>query len=534
MYPQMISFLSMFGVCSIALAKPLSGMPQITIAAGEQFNRRGRDAFTGIADIVSMGGASSPLEPNSIKYGEPQGPRHDYEMREIRTSDDYNEAFSASASLQGGYGTFTGSASAKYLTESTLTSRSSLYMMSYDYQLGWVSLDMAMARLTARASRELQDNPQQFVRNYGKYFIAGYTLGCQSMARITVTSKNEYAKKKVDATASAKYGEIVSASSEFSKAVEKTKGFESIQTEIHNVGGSVPSRVDDLKDIGPKIVDAMDNGACSAETATVTRVRIMSWLDLRAVAEVNKTEEAEELLKPSPMAQQEHLDRFDVLHGRTSVLLKHAEKCHGNPYACITKQWDEPVEHRSSLFGQASSALRSFRDTLQSFDESTMGDGSSRQLLKLENELQSIIDLLLTPAEALSSFTFHFTGAVISQHDGWKSKGDATRFHDVKFTLDPNRMDLDDKIHGPTVELPHNGHGGCRHYGGKFYVYYQAGKLHVYQKWSHSCNVGHHTTGEQTFQPGGSKKGHSTWKATMHSCIRKSLHKHVHVGWTRT
>jgi len=142
-----------------------------------------------------------------------------------------------------------------------------------------------------------------------------------------------------------------------------------------------------------------------------------------------------------------------------------------------------------------------------------MGDGSSRQLLKLENELQSIIDLLLTPAEALSSITFHFTGAVISQHDGWKSKGDATRFHDVKFTLDPNRMDLDDKIHGPTVELPHNGHGGCRHYGGKFSVYYQAGKLHVYQKWSHSCNVGHHTTGEQTFQPGGSKKGHSTWKA---------------------
>merc|ERR1740138_448627 len=386
---------------------------------------------------------------------------------------------------------------------STLSSKTSLYMMSYSKQIGWVTLDMA-------AAKRLRENPEQFVARYGKYFVGGYALGCESNARITVTSENEYVKKKVDAAASASYADIVSVSGKFSSALEHTTGFESMETSVYNVGGTAPTDVT-IKDIGTKIVDAMDDGtACTVETAVVTRVVIKSWLSLQAVAEVNFNKKAEELLQPSCAGRQLYLERFDALHGKTVVLLNKAEKCHRNVYACITRQWDEPLEHRAALFETAADSLRLLRHTLESMDEKNLCDHDN--LLKFETKLQDIIGKWLMPAEALSAFTFHFYGAVASSHDHWSTRK-GTHFSNVELTVDPNRMNVNQKIWMKAEPRLDNGHGNCRHYFGTFYAYYQAGKLNVYQKWHHRCHAHDHTTSTQTFLPGGSQSAQEQWDA---------------------
>ena len=122
-------------------------------------------------------------------------------MNLIQTSAEYRSAFSASADAQGGYGGFTGSASAK---SETLTSKTSLYFMFYEKELGSIHLN-SDAKLTQAASDLLMKDPAKFATLYGKYFIQGATLGCQATATVTITAKSESGKKSLDVIAKASF-----------------------------------------------------------------------------------------------------------------------------------------------------------------------------------------------------------------------------------------------------------------------------------------------------------------------------------------
>jgi hypothetical protein len=239
----------------------------------------------------------------------------------------------------------------------------------------------------------------------------------------------------------------------------------------------------------------------------MTRVLIKSWLNLQVVANV-AGEEAERLLNTSVTPRL--LERFDALRGKTVALLNHASKCSNDPYPCVAKQWNKPVEHQTVLFGKASAALNSLRNKLETMHDSSLNSNTALQ--NFETQLNHIVDTLLKPAQCLDAFTFHFNGVVVSQHDHWHAKK-GTRFNNVEFTIDPNRMDFNEKITMSQVIHLENGHANCRNYHGTLSAYYEAGKLYVTEDWHRHC--GGHSTETQTFSPEGSQTSNPRYRAVQ-------------------
>ena len=306
-----------------------SGVPSYVYATGDSLRINLQpQSFTGISDLVTLGVASSPLNLATVKLTQPASPNRYYQMNLIQHTEDYSSAFSTSADVQGSYGSFSGSASAKYMESKTLTTKSSLYFMFYERQLGSVFVN-SNAELTSGAQDILTKDPTKFAQVYGKYFIQGAAIGCQATATVTITAKSEYGKKDLDTTAKANYKDMISASAAFEAHMNSQKSFSHLSVEASIHGGDVPVTVSDLSDVQTKILDPLDTGGkCSNENAVVTRAIIKSWLTFPAVAELaTKNSSIFDALQPKEVIPTHSLARLNSVNMKTRALQALADKC---------------------------------------------------------------------------------------------------------------------------------------------------------------------------------------------------------------
>ena len=500
----------------LACSAPHSPGSTYIYASGDNLNvQASPQSFSGIRDLVTLGPASSPIDFSSVKLSEPNPPRKNMLMSSIQSSSDYEEAFTASAEIQGSYGGFSGSASAKYLQSRTLTSTSSLYMMSYEHQLGDVYLN-SNAKLIESAKEMLLTSPEKFVELYGRYYIYGISVGCQVSATIKLTAKSEHQKKELDVAAKASYQDMFSGSASFESKMKSQSSFSGLSVSLFLNGGNVPSVASTIQEVRDEILKPLDTGGkCSKDNAIASRAMIRNWLAFQSIADLaDENPNITKVLLPGYYVSPSVLGRMNNVIMKTRTLVEQCDKCHANVFSCTTKQWNEPTEKREALYTAALHDLTIFQNKIHQVTEATLADMEA--VLHFEQELENIYLKYLRPAEKVTPFTFKFNIRVLNYYDDYHDPPPyGTHGVTGSFKINPNREDtVNSEIQWNTQPKLDNGHSNCRHFNGKFFVSYKANVLYVWQWWNRVCGD-EATTGRVGYYPGGDPGGTSDYDGTV-------------------
>lgn len=499
-----------------AYSAPASPGSTYVYASGDNLKvQMAAQSFIGIRDLVTLGPASSPIDFSSVKLSEPNSTRKIMLMSSIQTSSDYEAAFTTSAQVQGSYGGFSGSASAKYMQSRTLTSTSSLYIMSYEHQLGEVYIN-SDARLIKSAEQMLLKNPEKFVELYGRYYIYGVAVGCQASATITLTAKSEYQKKELDVAAKASYQDMFSGSADFQGKMQSHSSFSALSVSLFLNGGDVPSIASTIGEVRDEVLKPLDSGNnCTKENSIASRAMIRSWLSFQTIAALaEQNQNITKALLPKYYVSPNVLARMNNIIMKTKTLVQQCDKCHSNVFSCTSKQWNEPVEKRRAYYTNALHDLTVFQNEIQQVTEATLADMEA--VLHYEQELENIYLKYLRPAEKVTPFVFHFNIRVLTDYDNYEDPPPSgTNGATGSFIIDPNHEDtVSNEKEWPTQPQLDNGHSNCRHFYGKFYASYKANVLYVWQWWNRVCGA-ETTTSKVAYYPGGNPGGTSDYDDTV-------------------
>eukprot|EP00947_MAST-08B_sp_MAST-8B-sp1_P004967 g4967.t1 len=486
--------------------KPLAA--RLEYAAGQRLTigKTDKAGFKGIADLIQLGTKATPFDISTVSTT--QDPRDTPNVRmetsSIQTQTDFKEAVTVAASIQGSYGAFTGSASATASTETTLTSKSSAYMLYYDAAFPAVMLDEEKTKLSDAALKDLKEDPVEFKNKYGQHYIAGYIPGCQSTVRVLVTAKSDAEKSALDAKAAASYGSIASGSGEFTKQVEESESHSSTTITITNVGTkNLPASLADTTKVQEGVVQPLlDGTGCTKDSSEVLRVIVLPLLSNPEVA-ANASPEAQAVLTPSGIYAKD-LSTLNTLNMQVQAYKSHAKKCQNDVFSCTTQAWLEPQAARQELYEKAYSGLLSLEDELNHLTESSLILDPSAMLTR-EIRLNDLYKNFLRPASLMRTLTFTFSGWMTSCWDDPEYTRDGAPTFSVVLKVDPNRVQTRTKPTTVETDLD-NGHGWPRHITGAFRAQFLDGSIQVQQDWDRHSPFGTSGTNDWlTIRPGESQ-----------------------------
>jgi len=509
--------MSFFCVASILImASLVQASPSYLYATGDKLKVQLQpQGFIGIKDIFTLSQGSSPLDLSSVKLSEPSSPSKNMAMSSVQSTEEHSSAISASAEVQGSYEGISGSAAAKYAQSQTLTSTSSLYMMFFETQLGDVYIN-SDAKLEDSAVKLLLTDPQQFTDAYGYYYIYGATVGCQASSTVTITARSEEEKKSLDVAAKASYHSMFSASANFTAHMESQTGFEGLSVNVFTLGGNVTAVATTIPEVRTNILEPLDTGgACSSENAMVTRALIRSWLSLQSIADlVPNNSDIVQALTPNNTVLPNTLDRMNKVISQSKILLNKAAKCNQNVFSCVTKQWNESTTARETYYTKATEELTIYQNSI---DKNTQATLTPDTVLQFEQQLESIYQTWLKPAEALTAFTFAFTIRVLNWYDDYADPPPSgTNGLKGSFTINPNYQDtVNQEIVWNTKPQIDDGHSNCRHFYGNFFASFKNDTLNVWQIWNRVCGSSNEHTETLPFQPGGDSGGTTDYDDTV-------------------
>ena len=506
--------------CSAPYASASPGSTYVYAIGDNLKAQMSPQSFIGIRDLVTLGPASSPIDFSSVELSEPNRPTKKMLVSSIQSSSDYEEAFTTSSEVQGSYGGFSSSASAKYMQSRTLTSTTSLYTMSYEHQLGDMYLN-SNAKLIESAKNMLLYSPERFVELYGRYYIYGISVGCQASATVQLTAKSEYHKKELDFAAKASFQGMFSASSSFESDMKSQSSFNGLSLSVFSNGGNVPSIASSIQEVRDKILMPLDTGGkCSKKNAIASRAMIRSWLAFQSIADLaHENPNITKILLPEYHVAPNVLGRMNNIIMKTKTLVQQSDKCHANVFSCSTKQWNEPTEKKEALYTAALHDLTIFQKKIHQVTEATLADMEA--VFHFEQELENIYLKHLRPAEKVTPFTFNFEIRVLNDYDKYRDPPRVgTKNETGSFPINPNRQDtLNSEIQWNTQPQLDNGHSNCRHFYGKFYASYKANVLYVWQVWNRVCGGKNKKTKKVKYHPGGNSDGTSDYARTVRTAF---------------
>ncbi len=503
-------------LCITALHSASSLTPSYEYAEGKKLEvSLLPQSFHGIADLVTLAQAGSPLAYSTVKLTQPMKPTKYLQWASIQTTSEFSESYKVQAHAQGEYGGLSASASSKYLQSQTVNSKTSDYMCFYENGLGTVYLNPE-TNLTESAVQLLKTDPKKFVELYGQYYVYGITVGCQATSTITITATSEREKKELDASAKAEYTTMFSTKSSFEHDIRSNSAFKGLSVKVSVVGGEVSvTAAGSISEVRDNILTPLDTGGkCTPTNAVPTRVLVTGWLTFPPItslaaenSDINKFLTPKEPLLPNILA------RFNDVYMTTNIYYQHAIKCSTDIFSCVTRQWNETTNVRRAYYKNATDQLLKFRNELDKVTQNTLVSKPDA-VLAMENKLQDIYETYLKPAKALTPFTFVFSIKVTSSYDDYNSYDGATDLTGKEFRIDPNYEDTENKIEWAINPGLDNGHSNCRHFYGHFYAEYQTNILSVWMNWIRVCGS-KKDTGKTTFHPGGDSTGSIDYDGTV-------------------
>lgn len=138
------------------------------------------------------------------------------DVRKIESSSQLNNALSISASVNGSYGLFSGSASATY-QKSTQINNYSLYFLINSF----VRNSEEQITSFALSGDALAENGNTFREKYGDYFVDGVVSGGTLYALLNLTTNSRETKEKVTTSLEASYSGAFSIGGKFSSDLSK-------------------------------------------------------------------------------------------------------------------------------------------------------------------------------------------------------------------------------------------------------------------------------------------------------------------------
>jgi hypothetical protein len=149
---------------------------------------------------------------------------------------------------------FSISTTGKYIKDLQINSQSSMYTWGSNIILkNNVIKDISNLQLTEEAKTALKAGPNNFMKRYGSHFISGYTIGCNFMGMITISSSSISDKKELDISLNASYksalGSGGSIGSSFFESIKKIQN--NFKTDINvNINGGINNyNIDDVNDL---------------------------------------------------------------------------------------------------------------------------------------------------------------------------------------------------------------------------------------------------------------------------------------------
>ena len=115
---------------------------QFTIPTGDNFAiSQGVDAFIGVESVLNLGQMATPLDPSTIKLKDPQNPSNNAQVSAVTNAYKQDDMIQADANINGSYGAFSGSLSARYERSIKVSETSSTYIGFSENTLGTVYLN---------------------------------------------------------------------------------------------------------------------------------------------------------------------------------------------------------------------------------------------------------------------------------------------------------------------------------------------------------------------------------------------------------
>lgn len=452
---------------------------QYLISTGDNFVVTRENAFSGIQSVLNLGILASAIDFDRFpKPSKPEGPKVISRVSICKSVYEREEMMQASAQVTGAYGQFAASLSASYMKEMATTETSTDFLIFWSNALGRVLLSRRPS-ITESAMESLKSNPEEFVRRYGTHYIAGYVLGAEVVAKLTINASSLEDKSKIDVAVSASYGEMLNASAEFKQSIEEKTSHYSLALVAQAVGTSENMmNISSLEDLQKALARIADDKNLES-TATITQVMVASWLSLPDVAE-NVHEGARELFEQhlSPM----ELGLYCAQYERLVWMYEYRKQAYDNLDKVLHRQWFvKDKGKRLHLLESLNVELDNVMAQVSNITEKEVAKEGT--ILQLKEHLDNLEQHLLKPALKLVPIHFSIDIAVSSDYDDYVPNN--KQHHEM--TINPSLPQ------NQTKYLLHldNGHSNCRHFYGDLTIEYvdsgEFPELHFDSRWTRVC-----------------------------------------------
>lgn len=442
--------------------KKLGDNYQYSIATGDRFNfPKGADAFKGVQTVLNLGILASPLNPATIRVGQPDTPNTFSKVAACTSVYKVNEVVKVAADASGSYGAMSGSMAASYSRSISISETSSTYVAFFRKSYGRVHLN-SDAQLSDHARHLLKTNAREFIDKYGKLYVSAYRLSKMFFGQVTLNAESMSDKVKMDAAVSASYNDILKVNGSFESDLQRSGSRYNKSVNANSIGTNVPhtgiSTVKDLADTVKKVEEEADTNI-----AAVSEVTLSSWMSLPDFAMHVK---AEDLPLFDPKLSPAQLDLFAAGYEQLQWMGTFSNDCIRNLDAKLVRQWK--VTDRAERENKLVDARNFVTEQIDKLSKITEAEVAQPDFIKtLNHAINKTQDEKIIPALKLKPFTFKVDLSVASDYDDYRP----IAWYTMTLKVDPNEKI---SVIEPVIDID-NYHSNCRHFHGHQHVRYTDG-----------------------------------------------------------
>eukprot|EP01135_Chromosphaera_perkinsii_P003950 Nk52_evm17s263 gene=Nk52_evmTU17s263 len=380
--------------------------------------------------------SGTPFKLSSMKITTQYNSEVKSSVELVKTQSQKSKSIGGSLTVDGSGWGVTATATAGYNKQLTTTDRSQYYTVTYDVDSTKVVLNYDDLKLNDKAESLLINDPETFIRVYGRHFVQSYTIGCQlsGFNQITSQTVNEASDISASLEASLKKGPYsASGSATFNQLVNTTNGKTTVTGQATVLGIELPPELvadsdlmnpsgiaNYLEYIPEHCPKFTDDDICSEKAENqgyITKAFVAPLLDVPAISKLVNTTERLALFK-GDLVSSDEMNRFWTLYMQYDNLQQQLETCLEGIHSCFASQWqyDEEyvTEQMTSILEDVWQNMNSMQDISSSENPSkAMREASDTYLLDLEGQLNEYEDKM---EKLQASAEIRLSGAAVHLH----------------------------------------------------------------------------------------------------------------------
>ena len=379
----------------------------------------------------------TPFELSSIKVSVQQNVNDAETVKLVRTETEKSNSIGGSLDIDGSGWGVTVTATAAFNKMVTVTDRSQHYSITSRRDSTRVNLLFDELQLNAVAENMLINEPETFIKVYGRHYVQSYTIGCKldGFNEIISETVNECTDISASLAASLKKGPYnAEGSADFNQMINNTNSNTKVTGQATVIGVQIPPELEAESDLtNPSGITAYleymkshcpsftAETICSTDTdnmAYITQAFVAPLLDVPVISKHVNTAETIALFKGDIVSSDE-MNLFWKLYIQYDSLQNQLVSCLENVDLCFQTQWqyerENAMESMSSILDNVWLDIGTMNNISSSDNPSkTMRSYSETYLTELEAKLFAYEDEI---ANTKASERIRISGASVKLHD---------------------------------------------------------------------------------------------------------------------